>query len=394
VVAGCLVQRNAEELAREIPEVDHFLGTGAYPEVARVVADAQARRLLVPDPDFVHSAATPRVNSLPSHTAYLKIAEGCDNACAFCIIPALRGPQRSRPVADVVAEAEALAAQGTVELSLVAQDLTAYGQDLPGRVRLHHLLPALARIDGIRWIRLHYAYPRDVPDALLDVIAGEPRIVKYLDMPVQHSSDRLLRAMRRGRDSEFLRDLLARLRRRVPGIALRTSLVVGLPGETEEDFEDLLAFVRQQRFERLGVFEYSAEEGTPAAEMPDQVPAEARRERYRAVMEAQQEIARAHQRALVGRRLEVLVEGRAEETEHLLAGRHAQQAPEIDGVTYLNEGLAYPGEIVTVEVTDAAEYDLVGRVVERDPGRAGRRLPARPPAGWPPRSRKGLPVVG
>jgi ribosomal protein S12 methylthiotransferase len=393
VVTGCLVQRHAEELAREIPEVDHFLGTGAYPEVARVVADAQAKRLLVPDPDFVHSAATPRVNSLPAHTAYLKIAEGCDNACAFCIIPKLRGPQRSRPVADVVAEAQALAARGTVELSLVAQDLTAYGQDLPGRVRLHHLLPELAKVDGIRWIRLHYAYPRDVPDALVDVLAGEPKIAKYLDMPLQHSSDRLLRAMKRGRDSGFLRDLLARLRRRVPGIALRTSLIVGLPGETEEDFEDLLAFVREQRFERLGVFEYSAEEGTPAAELPDQVPAEVKRERHRAVMEVQQGIARAHQRALVGRRLEVLVEGRAEETEHLLAGRHAQQAPEIDGLTYLNEGLAYPGEIVTVEVTDAADHDLVGRVVGRDPARASRRLPAPGPPG-PGGSRKGLPVVG
>jgi ribosomal protein S12 methylthiotransferase len=394
VVTGCLVQRHAEELSRELPEVDHFLGTGAYQEIAKVVSDAQARRLLVPDPDFVHSASTPRVSSLPSHTAYLKIAEGCDNACAFCIIPKLRGPQRSRPIADVVAEAEALAAQGAVELSLVAQDLTAYGQDLPGRVRLHALLPELAKVDGIRWIRLHYAYPRDVPDALVDAIAGEPRIVKYLDMPLQHSSDRLLRAMKRGRDSVFLRELLARLRRRIPGIALRTSLIVGLPGETEEDFEDLLAFVREQRFERLGVFEYSAEEGTPAAEMPGQVPAEARRERHRAVMEAQQEIARAHQRAMIGRRLEVLVEGRAEETEHLLAGRHAQQAPEIDGLTYLNDGVAYPGEIVTVEVTDASDYDLVGRVVERDGARASRRLPPPSAPGGRPGSRKGLRVVG
>jgi ribosomal protein S12 methylthiotransferase len=334
------------------------------------------------------------VSSLPSHTAYLKIAEGCDNACAFCIIPKLRGRQRSRPVADVVAEAEALAARGAVELSLVAQDLTAYGQDLPGRVRLHTLLPELAKVDGIRWIRLHYAYPRDVPDALVDVLASEPRIVKYLDMPLQHSSDRLLRSMKRGRDSVFLRDLLARLRRRVPGIALRTSLIVGLPGETEEDFEDLLDFVREQRFERLGVFEYSAEEGTPAAEMPGQVPAETKKQRYRAVMEAQQEIARAHQRAMIGRRIEVLVEGRAEETEHLLAGRHAQQAPEIDGLTYLNDGVAYPGEIVTVEVTDASDYDLVGRVVERDAARASRRLPAQATPPGPPDARKGLRVIG
>ncbi|HSB20218.1 MAG TPA: 30S ribosomal protein S12 methylthiotransferase RimO [Anaeromyxobacteraceae bacterium] len=380
VVAGCLTQRYHAELARELPEVDHFVGTGAYQEIARIVSDAQAKRIVVPDPDFVHDASTPRVSSMPAHTAYLKIAEGCDNACAFCIIPRLRGPQRSRPVADLVAEAEALASRGAVELSLVAQDLTAYGQDLPGRVRLQDLLPELCRVDGIRWIRLHYAYPRDFPDALIEVMAREEKIAKYLDMPLQHSSDRLLRAMRRGRPSRYLRDLLARIRDGVPGIALRTALIVGLPGETEEDFEDLLAFVREQRFERLGVFEYSREEGTPAAEMDRQVPARVKRERREAVMALQNGIAREQQRVLVGRRLEVLVEGRAEETEDLLAGRHAQQAPEIDGITYLNEGVAYPGEIVTVEITDAHDYDLVGRVVARDERRAGRRLPAARPA--------------
>jgi ribosomal protein S12 methylthiotransferase len=393
VVAGCLVQRHAGELAKALPEVDHFIGTGAYQDIARIVSDAQAKRLVVPDPDFVHSAASPRVNSLPSHTAYLKIAEGCDNACAFCIIPALRGPQRSRPIEDVVAEAEGLAAQGTIELSLVAQDLTAYGHDLPGRPRLHELVRALAKVDGIRWIRLHYAYPRDVPDALVRAIAEEPKVVKYLDMPLQHSSDRLLRSMKRGRDSVFLRKLLARLRGGIPGLALRTSLIVGLPGETRADFEDLLAFVEEQRFERLGVFEYSPEEGTPAAEMARQVPDAVKRERHARIMEAQQAISRAHQRALIGRRLEVLVEGASEETEHLLAGRHAQQAPEIDGLTYVNDGVAYPGEIVTVEVTDASAYDLVGRVVAREGGRAARPLPkaGRHP---PSRPRRGLPVVG
>jgi ribosomal protein S12 methylthiotransferase len=391
VVTGCLVQRHADELARELPEVDHFLGTGAYQDIARVVSDAQAKRLVVPDPDFVHSAATPRVNSLPSHTAYLKISEGCDNACAFCIIPKLRGGQRSRPIDDILAEAAALAAQGTVELSLVAQDLTAYGYDLPGKIRLHHLLPELAKVDGIRWIRLHYAYPRDVPEALVDVVAREPKIVKYLDMPLQHASDRLLRTMKRGRDAAFLRELLARLRARVPGIALRTSLIVGLPGETEADFAELEAFVEEQRFERLGVFEFSPEEGTAAAEMPEQVPDELKRARRDRIMAVQQRLSRAHQRAMIGRKVEVLVEGRAEETEHLLAGRHAQQAPEIDGLTYINDGVAYPGELVTVEITDAAEYDLVGRIVARDLERARRKLPAG--GGARPR-RGGLPVVG
>ncbi len=379
VVAGCLTQRYHGELAAELPEVDHFVGTGAYQDIARIVADAQASRVIVPDPDFVHAASTPRVNSLPSHTAYLKIAEGCDNACAFCIIPALRGPQRSRPIDDLVAEAEALAANGVVELSL---DLTGWGHDLHGRPRLHELLPALCRVDGIRWLRLHYAYPRDFPDALIEVMAREEKIVKYLDMPLQHSSDRLLRAMKRGRDSQFLRELLAKLRARVPGLSLRTSLIVGLPGETEADFQDLLAFVQEQRFEQLGVFEYSREEGTPAAEMGDQVPAEVKRARFQAVMDAQREIAAEHQRAMVGRRLTVLVEGASEESEHLLQGRHAQQAPEIDGLTYLNEiaiageedAAVYPGQLVTVEVTDAGDYDLVGKVLARDvvPARAVR----------------------
>ena len=395
VVAGCLTQRYHAELARELPEVDHFVGTGAYQEIARIVADAQASRLIVPDPDFVHAASTPRVSSMPSHTAYLKIAEGCDNACAFCIIPKLRGPQRSRPIEDLVAEAEALAAHGTLELSLVAQDLTAWGYDLPARQRLHDLLPALCRVDGIRWIRLHYAYPRDFPDALIEVIAREPKIVKYLDMPLQHSSDRLLRAMKRGRDSRFLRQLLARLRARVPGIALRTALIVGLPGETEQDFQDLLAFVREQRFERLGVFEYSREEGTPAAEMPDQVPDDVKRARFAAVMEIQQAIAAEHQRAWIGRQVEVLVEGASEESEHLLAGRTSQQAPEIDGVAYLNEiaipgeegATVYPGEIVMAEVTDASDYDLVARVIRRD---TPPRRPARP---RPRAARTGLRVL-
>jgi ribosomal protein S12 methylthiotransferase len=390
VVAGCLVQRHGEELAKELPEVDHFLGTGAYAEIAKVVRDAQAKRLVLPDPDFVHTAESPRINSMPAHTAYLKISEGCDRTCAFCIIPQLRGPQRSRPIADVVEEASRLAAQGTVELSLVAQDLTAYGEDLPGRkVRLHDLLPRLCAVEGIRWIRLHYAYPRNFPDALIDVIAAEPKIVKYLDMPVQHSSERLLKEMRRGGSAKSMRALLAKLRRRIPGIALRTSLIVGLPGETAADFEELLAFVKEQRFERLGVFEFSPEEGTTAADMARQVPAKVKRSRFDRIMTAQKAISRRQQKELIGRRIEVLVEGRAEETEHLLAGRHAQQAAEIDGI-------AWPGEIVTVEVTDAMDYDLVGKVVARDPQRSARRLPkaaAPRPTVEPPRQR-GLPIVG
>ncbi|HYV44207.1 MAG TPA: 30S ribosomal protein S12 methylthiotransferase RimO [Myxococcaceae bacterium] len=364
VVTGCLSQRYPGELAKEMPEVDHFLGTSAYARIGDLLAAEASPRQVIPDPDYIHDAKTPRISSLPSYTAYVKIAEGCDNACAFCIIPTLRGAQRSRPVADVVAEAQQLAEQGAVELNLVAQDLTAYGHDLPGKPKLYELLRALGQVD-VRWIRLHYAYPRVFPDELIDVMASEKRVAKYLDMPVQHVSDKLLLSMRRGRDSSFLKELLAKLRARVPGLTMRTSLIAGLPGETEEDFQMLCRFVQEQRFERLGVFQYSDEEGTAAFDFPDKVPAQTIERRWRELMAIQKRINREQHAAMVGRKLEVLVEGPSPETEHLLVGRHEGQAPEIDGQVYINDGMAYPGELVTVEVTESHDYDLVARVVER-----------------------------
>jgi ribosomal protein S12 methylthiotransferase len=369
VVTGCLSQRYGPELAKEMPEVDHFLGTGAYVQIGDLLAAEAAPRQVIPDPHYVHDARTPKVNSSPKWTAYLKISEGCDNACAFCIIPTLRGAQRSRPIDDLVAEARTLAASGVRELNLVAQDLTAYGHDLPGRPQLHQLLEALCAVD-VRWIRLHYAYPRVFPDALIEVMAREPKIAKYLDMPLQHSSDRLLRSMRRGRDSAFLVALLAKLRARIPALTFRTSLIAGLPGETEEDFELLKEFVRTQRFERMGCFQYSDEEGTAAYDFPDKVPQKVIERRWREVMAIQKRINREQNRALIGKRLEVLVEGPSPESEHLLVGRHEGQAPDIDGVVYINDGFGYPGELVTVEVTEAHDYDLVGRVVDRPERRA------------------------
>lgn len=364
VVTGCLSQRYGAELAQEMPEVDHFLGTSAYVQIGDILAAEAAPRQVIPDPDYIHDAATPKVNSSPSYTAYLKISEGCDNACAFCIIPTLRGGQRSRPVKDIVAEAQRLADQGVAELNLVAQDLTAYGHDLPGKPKLHELLKALCQVD-VRWIRLHYAYPRVFPDELIEVMATEPKVAKYLDMPLQHASDKLLRAMKRGRDSKFLVELLAKLRARVPGLVMRTSMIVGLPGETEEDFELLKEFVKAQRFERLGVFQYSDEEGTAAYDMADKVPQKVIERRWREIMAIQKRINREQNKKLIGTRLEVLVQGPSEESEHLLVGRHEGQAPEIDGLVYINDGLAYPGEFVTVEVTEAHDYDLVAKVVER-----------------------------
>ena len=362
VATGCLPQRHVAELMEAMPEVDHFVGTGRLSEVPALLWRGDLPRDFVGEPGFIHSAAMPRARSTAHFTAFVKVSEGCDNRCAFCVIPSIRGAQRSRPIEDVVAEARALASEGCVEISLIAQDLTAYGRDLAERAGLEKLLRSLVKVDGLRWIRLHYAYPRAISDELIAILAGEEKVVPYLDIPLQHISDRLLRAMRRGSNATFIRELIARLRERVPEITLRTSLISGLPGETEEDHEALKAFVEFARFERLGVFEFSAEEGTAAAAMPDQVPAKIARRRRREIMTLQRRINRAQNKALVGKTLEVLVEGASPESDDLLAGRHAGQAVEVDGITYINDGVAQPGEIVRVEVTQAADYDVVGHI--------------------------------
>ncbi|MCC6333369.1 MAG: 30S ribosomal protein S12 methylthiotransferase RimO [Myxococcales bacterium] len=380
VVTGCLVQRHGEALAKELPEVDHFLGTSAYVQIGDLLAAEASPRQLIPDPEYIHTAAVPKVNSMPGYTAYLKISEGCDNKCAFCIIPKLRGLQRSRTIADLVQEASQLADSGVRELNLVAQDLTAWGHDLPGKPKLHELLKALCQVD-VRWIRLHYAYPRVFPDELIEVMASEPKIAKYLDMPLQHASDRLLRTMKRGRESAFLKQLVEKIRARVPGLTFRTSMIVGLPGETEEDFEILKDFVKELRFERLGVFQYSDEPGTAAYELDCKVPPRTIARRWRELMAIQKRLSREQNKKLIGARLEVLVEGRSPETDLLLVGRHQGQAPEIDGQVYINDGLAYPGELVTVEVTEAHDYDVVGKVVAReDPKAKGHRARSQAPS--------------
>ena len=319
---------------------------------------------MIPDPEYIHSASVPKVNSMPGYIVYLKVSEGCDNKCAFCIIPKLRGLQRSRPIDDIVKEAHQLADQGVMELNLVAQDLTAYGHDLPGKPKLHDLLRELVKVD-VKWIRLHYAYPRVFPDELIEVMATEPKIAKYLDMPLQHASDRLLRTMKRGRESAFLKQLVQKIRARVENLSFRTSMIVGLPGETEEDFQILKDFVKEMRFERLGVFQYSDEEGTAAYEMDNKVPQKTIERRWREIMAIQKRISREQNKKLVGQRIEVLVEGRSPETDLLIVGRHQGQAPDIDGNVYINDGMAYPGELVTVEVTEAHDYDVVGKVVAR-----------------------------
>jgi ribosomal protein S12 methylthiotransferase len=323
----------------------------------------EGRLIQVASPAFIHQATSPRVNTFLPHSAYVKVSEGCDQKCTFCIIPALRGLQRSRTIDDVVMEAESLAARGVVELNLVAQDLTGYGTDLTPRKSLADLLRALAKVD-VPWIRMHYAYPRPFSKALLSVMAEEPRIVPYLDMPLQHIADPVLKRMKRGRPRKFIEKLLEEIRVAVPHITLRTSFIVGFPGETDQDFQELCDYIEGESFDRVGVFKFSREEGTPSHDLDGQVPAEVIAERHAAVMELLREKSKEKLESFIGRRVPVLVDGPSEETDLLLAGRHSGQAPEIDGTTYINDGQARAGDLVEVEITETFDYDLVGHITQ------------------------------
>jgi ribosomal protein S12 methylthiotransferase len=404
VVTGCLSQRYAPELAKEMPEVDHFLGTGNFEEIARVLEgrierprdstgstllpivqehprlkgsnklepfrfseEVDDRSIYIPDPAFHISSESPRISTQPHYTRYLKVSEGCSNTCSFCIIPKLRGPQRSRTIDDIVREAHALRGSGTVEFNLVAQDLCAFGQDRKPRENLAGLFRALNEVgrqtEGPMWIRAMYAYPRGLTSEVMEVMADSEHILPYLDMPLQHISDSMLQRMRRGKGGESTLELLRKLRATIPGLTLRTTFITGLPGESEDDFKELCDVVEEIRFEQMGVFVYSPEAGTPAAEMDGQIPrgvAQARRDR---LMEIQQRISAEQQQAMIGKRVEVLVEGVSDETELLLKGRHQGQAPDIDGITYINDGKASPGDLVTIGVEDSMNYDLVGGIV-------------------------------
>jgi ribosomal protein S12 methylthiotransferase len=357
VVTGCLVQRYGRELQEALPEVDAFLGTGDFVQLpqllrARPQADATPYRgaaHVLPD------LTTPRVRTGEFFSAYLKVSEGCDHTCSFCIIPKIRGRHESRSLGSVLAEAQALVNDGVVELNLVAQDLTAYGRDRRDGTTLVGLLRELGRIDGLRWIRLLYNHPRWVTDELIETVASEPKVCPYIDMPLQHISDRILRAMRRERGGDHLRALIERIRRGVPGVAIRTSFIVGFPGESDSEFAELVEFVRAARFDHLGVFQYSHEEGTTAAQLKDDVPALVKRQRYRALMRAQSRVSAELQRAQVGRRTEALICGQDDHGRWY--GRLSSQAPEIDGVVYL-DGPAPVGRILPVRITSASTYDL------------------------------------
>ncbi|HEX9007350.1 MAG TPA: 30S ribosomal protein S12 methylthiotransferase RimO, partial [Bacteroidota bacterium] len=344
---GCLTERYRVDLSHEIPEVDRFFGSDELEDILRELGGNLRQNLL-----------GERMLSTPSHTAYLKISEGCDNPCAFCAIPLMRGRHVSRPLESLADEARRLIDKGVRELVVIGQDTTCYGLDLYGRRRLADLLLTLADLPGIRWVRLLYAFPAKFPREVLDLIAQHPRICKYLDMPVQHASDAVLRSMRRGISSHALRELLETVRQRIPGVALRTTLIVGYPNEGAAEFEELLEFVRTQRFDRLGVFTYSLEEGTAAYPLGDPVPQAEKERRLGVVMEAQREIALAKNEALIGTRLPVLVE---REEDGRYVGRSERDAPEIDNEVYIASERPLPlGSFQAVLIDDATEYDLYG----------------------------------
>src|SRR5579863_3478923 len=365
VVAGCMAQRYGTELREQLPEVDVFVGTGNFlelPELLRRTEAPEARP--IPYAGAAHllpSHSAPRIKTGDFFTSYLKISEGCNHKCAFCIIPKIRGRHESRQVADLVAEARMLADGGVRELNLIAQDLTAYGRDLDPRRSLAELLRALNEVNGLRWIRLLYCYPNFVTDELLDAIAGLPNVAKYIDIPLQHADDAVLRAMRRERSGAALRSLLERIRHRVPGVALRTSFIVGFPGESDRAFANLLDFAREEQFDRVGVFTYSREENTAAFDLPHQVPEKIKRARRAELMELQAGISLRKNRKLIGREIEVMVEGMMAGRATRMRGRSSLQAPEIDGMVMLR-GEANPGEFVRARIQRALSYDLVGEV--------------------------------
>ncbi len=365
IVTGCLGQRYKQEILDEIPEVDMVLGTTNYDQIADAISEALEGKseVLLADVDATPDIPDKRLVTTGGHYAYLKIAEGCDKHCTYCIIPSLRGRYRSVPMEKLLSQARSLAEQGVKELILVAQETTVYGQDLYGKKSLAKLLGQLCQIDGIRWIRLLYCYPEEVDEDLIQVIKEEEKICHYLDLPIQHADDEILKRMGRKTNRAQLVGLIDRLREEIPDICLRTTLITGFPGETEAQHEELLDFVSEMKFDRLGVFPYSREEGTPAAVMPDQVPEEVKQRRYDELMSLQQEIAFAEAKRMPGRVMDVLIEGKMVD-ENAYVGRTYRDAPDVDGLIFTEtEEELMTGDLVRVRVTGAREYDLIGELI-------------------------------
>ena len=369
IVTGCLSQRYAEELFNELPEADAIAGVEVYDEIGSIIKRVMnGERFIMLErskPDVIYTSKEtflPRILTTPSYTAYLKIAEGCDNCCSYCAIPKIRGPYRSKPMEQVLKEAKALADNGVKELIVVAQDTTRYGEDLPeGKLLLADLLKELNKIESLKWIRVMYCYPNNFTDELIETFASLDKVCKYVDLPLQHASNRLLASMNRYDTKEEVETLLAKLRKRIPGIVIRTTFIVGFPDETDADFEELKEFVEQQRFENAGVFAYSQEEGTVAGAMPNQIPDEIKQERYHELMALQAQISEEIHKDTEGQTLEVLVEGIEEDGSGLHYGRSYREAPNIDGLVFIeNPGDINPGCFIKVNILQGFTYESVG----------------------------------
>ncbi len=371
VVAGCLTQRYKDDLASGLPEADLFIGSGEFQNIGKILKGhdkGEKGRTFFNLPTYLQEETTPRVNSQPKHRAYLKISEGCLKRCAFCAIPLIRGNLQSRTLRNVVNEAKLLVAGGVKELIVISHDFTDYGWDLRRKDKAAiespvELLRALSQVEGAEWIRLLYLYPDGITPEMIELIKNSKKLVKYFDMPLQHISNQVLKNMNRKMTRKEVEEVLINLRREIPEAVIRTQFIVGFPGETEIQFQELLQFVKEQRFDRVGCFMYSPEENTPGGKMEQQVDQETKQRRHDELMALQQEISKEKHAQFVGKIVEVIVEGFSEETELLLQGRTSQQAPEIDGVVLINDGQANIGDLVKVRVTESMEYDLIGEIV-------------------------------
>ncbi|MGE9842188.1 30S ribosomal protein S12 methylthiotransferase RimO [Selenomonas bovis] len=367
IVAGCLGQRYGQELLDDMPEADAIIGTGAWNRIMEAVEESlKGHRVVIAGEDkLLYDEHTPRITTTPAYTAYVKIAEGCNNRCAFCAIPYIRGAYRSRPIEDIRDEVVNLAARGVKEIILIAQDTTEYGRDLYGEPQLAKLLRTLCTVEGVHWIRTLYSYPTYFSDELIETIASEPKLVKYVDLPMQHAHDDVLRRMHRPDTQASMRALIEKLRTRIPGVTIRSTFIVGFPGETDAQYQTLRNFLEEMRLDKVGVFTYSREEGTPAYDMPNQVPEDVMQERYHDLMSLQCKISEELNHELEGRELEVLVEGRDEEQANIAVGRSYREAPDVDGQVYIEGDTdSQIGDLVRVRVLQGFTYDVVGERVE------------------------------
>lgn len=367
IVAGCLSQKYSEELLKEIPEIDAVIGTGDIDKIEKVIDEILKGKKSVETKSltFLATSETERIVTTPKHTAYLKISEGCNRKCTYCIIPQMRGTLRSRAVEDIIKEARTLVENGVKELNLLAQETTEYGIDLYGDKKLAFLMKELCKIEGLKWIRTYYMHPEYITDELIEVMKNEEKICKYFDVPIQHVSDKLLQNMGRAKSGEQVISVLNRIRKAIPTATIRTTVIVGFPGETDKNFEELKHFVKNFEFDYVGVFKYSREEDTVAYNLPNQVSEEVKEQRYAELVNLQSKIAETKNKQMIGRIIEVMIDGVSVESEHLLEGRTQGQALEIDGKILTTEGTALPGEVVKVHIEQNFDYDFIGSILEK-----------------------------